>query len=352
MTFTKLAAAAIVASSAAMANAETFNLTLATGLPPLVPVNKTADSTFVPSVNAYLESIGSEHRVNWTVGHAGTIVKLPAIFEAVSEGLVDIGVTTQALEAGAIPLMNVSFYTPFGTSDHRLASVALDEVNEKFPEMKDAWVDNDLRYLTSWSFDSYVLVSKEPINSLKDLDGMKVGGIGPNLKWVTVAGAVGVVANYATAYSDLQSGVMDAMLVTPMGASATRLHEVAPYVVDTGFGAIPVNIVVFNEDRFASLPEDVQEAISHGMKEWEEAYMQLVDVGFQAGIDIMVKGGGELITWDEQAQKGWADALPALGKDWAAEMQQKGLPGYEVLETYMTYMRDHGASYARDWDQK
>ncbi|MGL4439031.1 MAG: C4-dicarboxylate TRAP transporter substrate-binding protein [Bosea sp. (in: a-proteobacteria)] len=348
-----LAAAAsltIIAAPPASAQ-QTIKLTLATGVPALSPVNIEADQTFVKVVNEELAKNGNQFRIEWTVGHAGSIVRLPAIFQSVADGVVDMGVTTQALEQSKIPLMNVVFQAPFSTADHRVASRVLDETNAAVPAMRQAWDRQGVTFLTSLAFDRYILMSKTPLNSIDDFRGKKVGGIGPNLNWFRAGGAVGVVASFATVYNDMQSGVFEVMITAPMGSVATRLHEVAPYIIETGIGSMAVNIIVFNKAKWDGLPKPVQDAIRVGVERWEDAYLKRVDAGVEAAIETMVKGGATVIKWNDAERKRWADSLPPIGQDWARENQQRNPAAGQVLSTYMDLMRKNGVSFTRDWDK-
>jgi TRAP-type C4-dicarboxylate transport system substrate-binding protein len=312
-------------------------------------VNVEADATFVAAVEAALVESGGNYTVEWTIGHAGSIVKLPAIFQSVADGVVDMGVTSQALEQSKIPLMNVNFVVPFTTMDHHVASRVLDETNAVVPAMAEAWDRQGVHFLTSWGFDPYVIMSKEPINSIDDFNGLKVGGIGPNLAWFNAVGAVGVVASNATAYNDMQSGVFDAMVTSTMGAASSRIYEVAPYVVQTGIGAMPVNIVVFNKARWDTLPPEVQAAISAGVEAWEAAYLARVDASVGPATAAMVTSGASVIDWSEAERARWVEALPPLGTDWVAATSETAPAAQEVLTAYVERLRANGVTMMRDW---
>lgn len=342
---------AVMVAFPAMAQ-QTIRLTLATGVPATTPVNVEANETFVKAVEEELQKRGGQFKIEWTIGHAGSIVRLPAIFESVATGVVDMGVTTQALENSRIPLMNVIFQAPFSTMDHNLAGKVLDETNAAIPAMRQAWDRQGVRYMTSWGFDRYILMSKTPLRSIDDFRGKKVGGIGPNLAWLRAGGAVGVVASFATAYNDMQSGVFDVMITTPTGSLATRLHEVAPYIVDPGIGAMAPNIVIFNKARWDGFPRAVQESLAVGVDRWKAAYLKRVDNLLQPAIDTMVKGGAQLIEWSPAERERWAKSLPPLGLDWVRENQQRNPAAQQVLTTYIETMRRHGVALTRDWDKQ
>jgi hypothetical protein len=61
-----------------------------------------------------------------------------------------------------------------------------------------------------------ILCSAEPINSVSDINGLKVAGAGPNLRWIEPAGATGGVTGSLGGFYQLYlrlGGVVDALLV-------------------------------------------------------------------------------------------------------------------------------------------
>jgi len=344
--------AAFISSAGVAASAqEMINLTLATGLPPTLLVQKEASDTFAPAVNEELKKMGSKYRINWTIGHAGTIVKLPGIMQAITDGIIDVGVTTQALEQSKMPLQNVVYKVPFGTTDHNAASEIFHETQNAVPAM-DVWAKNNSVFLGAFPFDRYILMSKTPINSVKGLKGKKVGGIGPNLLWLQNTGAVGVVSNFGTAYDDLQSGKIDLTFSTPTVAASTRIQEVAPYLIDVGFGSVSVQIALFNKKRFDALPTDVQKAIKLAGKKWEAANLRDLDARLEAAMVKMKKAGATFITFSDDKKQEWANTLPPMAEKWIAKMEAKGLPGRQVVDAYKAAHARRGIKFARDWAGK
>jgi TRAP-type transport system periplasmic protein len=136
------------------------------------------------------------------------------------------------------------------------------------------------------------------------------------------------------------------------GSLATRLHEVAPFIIDCDIGAMAVNVVVFNKERWDGLPKDVQDAIRIGVEKWEAAYLKRVDASLQPAIDTMVKAGATLIEWTPAERERWAKSLPPLGLDWVKEHQARNPAAQVVLATYMYLLRKNGVRLARNLDKE
>src|SRR5690606_38539895 len=158
--------------------------------------------------------------------------------EALEAGLADVGIVPTVFEPTNLPLQNVTYYLPFGTTDPFVVAEVMNGMHDDIPELVEAWEDFDLTYLGSgFSLDNYTLMTTFPVNSLDDLRGRRIGAPGAAVNWLENTGAVGVAGNLATYYNDIQTGVYDGVITFPTAAAPARLQEVAPYVTLMDFGA-------------------------------------------------------------------------------------------------------------------
>ena len=64
------------------------------------------------------------------------------------------------------------------------------------------------------------------------------------------------------------------------------------------------------------------------------------------------KKGGTIIQMSQAARENWAKTMPNIGKDWAAGLDKKGLPGTRMLKAYMDKMRAANQPIIRHWDKE
>src|SRR5690606_33899273 len=186
-----LSAAALAAliASATLAQAETATITLVNGHPPVFRWVKHLQQTFVPAVDKALE--GSGITVNWKQQYDGSLAKVGEELEATQEGVADIALVPSIFEPAKLPLQNVTYYTPFVSTDPGVVTQAVQVVQKEVPAMMKAWEDNDLVYLGGgFGLDDYLLFTKFPIKSMDDLKGRKIGTPGPSVNWMKGTGAV------------------------------------------------------------------------------------------------------------------------------------------------------------------
>ncbi len=51
----------------------------------------------------------------------------------------------------------------------------------------------------------------------------------------------------------------------------------------------------------------------------------------------------------EEDRSQWADALEGIPGNWIKEMEDKGLPGRDVMVTYIEILKKLGHTFPRDW---
>lgn len=337
---------ALIASPGA---ANTINLTFASGYGPGLAWTEEQVNRFLPGVNERLEAAGSPNRVNWTVAIGGTLASMANMLDAMTTGLADVGHVVHVFEPVRLPLQNVPSVAPFATEDPMIATLALHELNLTMPALQKVWDDLGLVYLTSFSFDSYLLVSRTPINAVADLSGRRVAAAAANMPWLEGTGAVGAAATSATIYNDFRAGVFDAGINSAMLASPGRLHEVAPYFVKTGFGPINAFNLVANRASWERLPEDVRAAIQDAADEVQISIVERVTAEAAAALDAMAADGATVTELSEEERRRWVDGMPNIAERWVAEHESRGLPAREVLDAYMASLRAQGAEPLRDW---
>ncbi len=70
-----------------------------------------------------------EYQVNWNEAYAGTLYKFTDTREAVMDGIVDVGMVGTVWEGANMPLQNVTYFTPFATSDHKMIIEIFDDLS-------------------------------------------------------------------------------------------------------------------------------------------------------------------------------------------------------------------------------
>jgi TRAP-type C4-dicarboxylate transport system substrate-binding protein len=337
--------------SATAVQAETIDATYVAGHPPVFRWVRLAQEVFMPEVNKQLE--GTDYTINWDAQVGGSLAKVGDELEAVEEGIAEVGGISSVFDPAKLSLQNVTYFTPFVSSDPRLVVDVIDELHATEPKMKVTWEENGLEYLGGpIAIDDYLLMTTFPVNSIADLQGKKIGAPGPAVNWLAGTGAVGVSGNLTTYYNEIKTGVYDGVIVFATAALPGKLHEVAPYVTKVGFGAQYAGAIAANKEWYDGLPEAVQNALKSAADSYKAAYLDDLDKAVTAGLEAMASQGATVTEVDDAFRKQWADGMDNVAQTWAKQVDSEGKPGTEILGAYLEAIRAAGGKPVRNWDQE
>ena len=229
----------------------------------------------------------------------------------------------------------------------------VDEIAEKFPQMRDAWDDYNQVYLTNMVvLDSYQVFSKEPIWGLEDFEGLKINGAGTNLRYLHGLGSAGVAGSLVTYFQNINTGVVDAAIVWPEAAISFKMQEVAPYMLQSDMGTVNSKALTVNKRTWEKLPEEVQRVLTETAIDYRDHVAKLAVSKGEESLRIFQESGGTITTMSAEERQQWAMNMPNIAKEWADGLEEKGLPGHEILKYYMDAMRANGQDISRHWDRE
>src|SRR5690606_33016093 len=132
------------------------------------------------------------------------------------------------------------------------------ELHERIPAMREGWALHNQRLLAPVGIDTYHFVMKNPIKSLDELKGKRIGTAGLATNWMRNSGAIPVSGALPEYYNSLQTGLLDGIIVFESAIPAYKFHEVAPHIVKINFGSMYASALTINLDVWKKLPEEVR----------------------------------------------------------------------------------------------
>ena len=327
---------------------QAINVTIASSHPVAVMWPYQLKNTFQPEVDKVLAA-GGKYKINWKEAYGGTLYKFQDTMEAVRDGITDVGFVGTLWEGDTMPLANVSYFTPFATSDHKLLIAIFDKLMVENPKAADEWTKNNMVPLGSYVTDSYDLYTNFPIKSMDDLKSRKINAPGTAANWLQGTGAVPVDGALTTYYTNIQTGVTEGALTFAVGVMPIRLYEVAKYITRVNIGSMYVGGVGCNKQFLEKLPKEVQDAFRAAGKMVSTNHGNDISARVDTALDDMVKKHGCTMTTLPDAERAkWIKGLPNIAKIWT---DANGAPAKEVLAAYFTALRAAGVKPGRDWDK-
>ena len=234
-----------------------YNWRMVTTWPKNLPGLGVAPETLAKNVKKL-----SAGRLNIKVYGAGEVVPALEVFEAVSQGTVEMGHGAAYYWKGKVPIAQFFTAIPFGLTAQEMNGWLLHGGGmELWEELYDPFNlvpipgGNTGIQMAGW-------FNKE-INSLGDLQGMmmRIPGLGGEV--FERAGGTAVNLPGGEIYTSLQTGVIDATeWVGPYNDLAFGLHQVAKYYYYPGWQEPgPTLEVIINKQAYESLPEDLAEIL-------------------------------------------------------------------------------------------
>lgn len=301
-------------------------------------------TSFVNRVNRM-----SNGRIEIKLFSGGELVPAAETTQAVSRGIIDMGASAASYITG-IESAPFSFQLPQGP---RSAEDLMIVWEKGLKDLATAAYDRQgVQLLGMMMVGDIPLYSSKPVRSLADFEGLKIR-TNPVLSiFSKELGAANVFIPGAEVYLALSNGTVDA---ATWGTYSTMIdkkwHEVTKYVIQPPLVYAFLNDdITINKDKFAELPEDLQEILLSAARSatwelylgnmlgnvpaWEEmqkAGVEVINLP-QEDVDQMVVKAQ--VVWDDLASRG--DDAYAGVKIVTDYMRSKGYTDYDLTKRAVT----------------
>ncbi len=332
--------------------AESISLTAIDGYPPKALWVDAFIHSYIPEINKRLSKTG-HYKINWNQGWAGQISKVQHVLDGIQKGLGDIGVVTSVFHTDKVPLNEIAYATPFVTSDVGLVSRTFDELAKEYKAIPGTWAKFNQVYLTNLDvLDSYQMFFKPKVTSLAEFKGKKIASAGLNLRYLQNTGAVGVAGSLVHYYNEMKTGVIDGTMLWPEAMISFKIAEVAKYMVKSDIGTANSKAITVNMDTWKKLPDEVKAAIMDAAPVYRDYTVDKVNEAAKSAYAKYKAMGGTITQLSEADRKHWAMTMPNVAKDWASDLEKRGLPARQILTAYMDKMRAAHQPILRQWDKE
>lgn len=238
---------------------QTFKWRMVTTWPKNLPGMGVAPETMANKIRTM-----SDGRLDIRVYGAGEVVPPLEVFEAVSQGTVQMGHGASYYWKGKVPIAQLFTALPFGLTAQEQNGWLLHggglplwrELYERY-NLYPIPGGNTGVQMAGW-------FNKE-INSLDDLQGIKMRIPGMGGEVFERAGGTAVNLPGGEIFTSMQTGVIDATeWVGPYNDLAFGLHQVAKYYYYPGWQEPGPNLeLIINQDAWNQLPEDLQAIVEN-----------------------------------------------------------------------------------------
>ncbi len=277
----------------------------------------------------------SNGRLNIKVYGAGELVGAFEVFDAVSQGTAEMGHGAAYYWRGKLPIAAMFATVPFGMNAQEMNAWL--HYGGGIELWRELYAPFNLIPMASGNTGVQMAgwFNKE-INSLADLQGlrMRIPGLGGEV--LKRAGGIPVALPGGEVFTALQTGVIDATeWVGPYNDLALGLHTAAKYYYYPGWHEPgPTLEALINKDAWDSLPEDLQVMIEMATRAINDDMLSEFTARNNAALRILIDEHGV------ELRELPADVLAALkiaAADVVAEAAQGDELSQRIYDSYMSF---------------
>ncbi|MEM6588064.1 MAG: TRAP transporter substrate-binding protein [Pseudomonadota bacterium] len=326
---TRTAAAALMAASlSGAAIAQDVTLKMHQFLPPQANVPNLILVPWAERVMAASDGrIQIDHFPSMQLGG-----KPPELASQVVDGVADIIWTVAGYTPGRFPQLEV-FELPFMMTNAEDTSRAYWEYAEA--NMMDADF-KDMKILGVWVHGPGVIHSNKPVESVSDLNGMKVRG--PTRVITGMLGELGAtpVGMPVPAMPEaLSKGVIDAGVIPWEVTAALKVPELVKN--HTTFGDEPLYTAAFifamNKDKWEALPDELKAIIdAESGADFSALAGKTMQDSDGPARKLAEEAGNNIIDLTPDQIAEWKAAAGNVESNWIAEMNEKGFDGQALVD--------------------
>ena len=330
---------ALALASSTAAFAQEFELKLHHFLSPKAPAHT---KMLVPWAQRIMDA--SDGRVKIEIFPSMTLGgKPPQLPRQVRDGVVDMAWIVNAYAAGAFPRTEV-FELP---GVHQGDSGA---VNKAMQAMYDAELSKDFKGLRALFQHVHggqaIHMATTEVRSPADLKGMKIRIPSRTGSWVVEAlGANPVKTSVGEIPVALSKKVIDGALIPFEIIPPLKIHEQTEYQIEgpggKRLGTTSFSVII-NEDRWNSMPADIQQIfLDNSGEDWHAEVGAIWDGSEAGGLKVATSSGNTHIQLSEAEWAPFEAAVAPVVDRWITEMTEKGIDGQALYDQAVQLVTDN-----------
>lgn len=270
----------------------------------------------------------TDGQVSWEMFWAGSLLGSADVVAGVRDGQAEVGYLTPSYSPADFPLWAVGDI-PLVTSDAEASLRAFTRLYEENDLLRSEFEDQGFHVLHFFPVPPTTVGTVDPVESIDDLEGLRIRSIGALGDALEAIGASAVGLGLEEVFESLDRGVIDGytQVTFDLGVAAS-LHEVAPNVLHPRLGSGLSVATVINADAWDALSEETRQVINEAADDYITAAVEIVMDAEDRACDTLLEDGtanlsvlsdDDVETWRDAAQdplvESWVDSAVDAGHD-------------------------------------
>ena len=273
---------------------------------------------------------------------AATLGKPGDQYEMVKSGIADIAWGFTGFSPGRFPMTDVMTLPMLGIDTADMGTKILWDLYKNTEYLKSEYPG--VKVLALHTHDGSPISSKKPINSIKDLAGLKIRTPGgPPLAMAQALGASPMVIPAPEIYQAAEKGVINAVVISWEGQDMLNIQEVYKNMLDCDY-FVGVWWIVMNEDSWKGLSPEAQKGLEEASAEAEKIFASVYDGSKKSFVEKFQKAGVTINKLSPEEKAIWQEKAKGVWEGWTKDMEAKNLPGKAVLAETLKLVEKYKAA--------
>lgn len=272
----------------------------------------------------------------------GSLLKAPAMFEGVVNGIADIGYSHVYYTAGRMPVTETAGL-PLGYPSAWVGGHALNDFYQKvkpkeFDKVRVLWLNTST---------PSAIASKKPVRKLEDLKGLTIRAPGLSGEIMKALGGTPAPTPMMEVYDAIAKGVIDGEASNFETLVAFKFGEVVKYSTSIWQITYPFPFYcVMNKKSYNKLPADIKVIFDQLVGEYKERYILMWNSVDFNGKAFGQKKGVEFIDLPPDELEKWQAAVKPVFENYVKKMAAKGFSEAEV-RGWIEFLRERIDYYTK-----
>lgn len=258
--------------------------------------------------------------------YGGSLLQANNMYEGISNGVADIGMTLPSYEPDRFPLLEIFDISQFPNAE--VATKVILDLMEEYPQEALA----DFKVLAHYTTEPHYVQTSSPVEKLEDLRGMQLRISGGLIPMLEKFGASPVGMSQAEVPEALQTGIIEGHVSSRDVLMDLKLAETIKYVTNYQMSLNNFTLVM-DKDVWESLPENVQSVMEELIRESSIYGAQIFDEHVKESVEWSMESEGlEIIDLSDEERARWEEVSKEAIQEAVDRAVEKGLPGEEFVE--------------------
>jgi TRAP-type C4-dicarboxylate transport system substrate-binding protein len=264
----------------------------------------------------------------------GSLVGGSDTLKAIESGIADIGTVVGFFTPQQLQAYNIGDL-PVENSDMWVGMRAMYDLSNNNEVLQEEFSTSGVKYLTNYTTGPVQLICRSEINSLKDLEGLKIRASGPYADTLEVLGAEVVNMSQADVYQALDSGLLDCNQNYYYAIEAYQQYEVAPYIIEMNWGQNLSFGIFVNNISYDSLNESDKKVINEVSEDFIDYLYASMKSSEESAKSKIIQEGSTYISYLSEEDRDLLNETSQLAIDsWSERLGNNGINADQVLAEY------------------